>query len=493
MVFSSAVFLYFFLPIVLGLYYVLAHRFRNLLLLVASLIFYAWGEPEYLTLMILSILFNWTIGLAMARAPGRRSEFAILSVGVTVDVLVLIYYKYAFFLVSNLNEIIAPFLHRTIPAHQIPLPIGISFFTFHAISYIVDIYRREAQALRNPLNMGLYISLFPQLIAGPIIRYHDVADQILHRSNTLERFSSGVERFVYGLGKKVLIANVLGQVADQAFSTPAGSLSAGTAWLGIVCYTLQIYFDFSGYSDMAIGLARMFGFELTENFNYPYISRSVREFWRRWHISLSTWFRDYVYIPLGGNRASSMRVRINLFVVFLLCGLWHGASWNFAFWGAFHGGLLVLERGPFGKTIDRVPRLIGSAYTLLMVAIGWVFFRAADFHEALVYLRAMFGGAAVRGFTPQMALFLNSQTYVALAFGILLSTPVVTFLARDWKSRRFPYHSNEPLPAVITSLAVDQMQATVLSTRTVAVIVILLMCSAQLAASTYNPFIYFRF
>ncbi|WP_044041502.1 MBOAT family O-acyltransferase [Caballeronia insecticola] len=493
MVFSSAIFLYVFLPAVLVLYYGLATRYRNVLLLLASLVFYAWGEPSYIFLMILSITFNWLIGILMATTRNRRIEFAILSVGVSVDILVLGYYKYAFFLTANLNEIIAPIAALRIPVHEVALPVGISFFTFHAISYIVDIYRREADALRNPLDMGLYISLFPQLVAGPIIRYHDVASQILHRSNNVARFSSGVERFVYGLAKKVLIANTLGQLADHAFAVPSGELSMATAWIGIACYTLQIYFDFSGYSDMAIGLARMFGFELTENFNYPYISRSVREFWRRWHISLSTWFRDYVYIPLGGNRASAIRVKLNLLVVFFLCGLWHGASWNFVIWGMFHGTLLVVERGRFGKLVDKAPRYIASAYTLLMVMIGWVFFRAENLPRAVDFLKAMFGAAKVRGIAPQIVPLLTDQTYVTLVAAIILSTSALTFLAGDCVSRRFPSHSNEPLPQFAQTLSVYSNVSFVLVVRALAVTTALLLCSVQLAASTYNPFIYFRF
>jgi alginate O-acetyltransferase complex protein AlgI len=493
LVFSSAIFLYVFLPITLGLYYSLTHKLRNVWLLTASLIFYAWGEPKYLFLMLASILFNWLIGLAIEFTPSRRFQLAILTFGVSVDVFVLLYYKYASFLVGNLASLAHAFIGKNLHVQQVALPVGISFFTFHSISYIVDIYRREAKALRNPLNMGVYISLFPQLIAGPIIRYHDIAEQIMHRSNTLERFSSGVERFVFGLGKKVLIANVLGQVADQIFATPASHLSFPVAWLGIVCYTLQIYFDFSGYSDMAIGLARMFGFELAENFNYPYIATSAREFWRRWHISLSTWFRDYVYIPLGGNRASQTRVGVNLFTVFLLCGLWHGASWNFALWGAFHGVLLVLERGRFGKLLDRSPRYIGWLYTILMVMVGWVFFRAQDVRHAVSYLAAMVGAGKESGFTPEVALYLNAQTYATIALGVLLSMPIATAFARDWHHRRFPRHSNERPPEWIVALSSSTRGATLLYVRLIAVAAILAFSAAELAAGTYNPFIYFRF
>lgn len=493
MVFSSIAFLFVFLPITLALYYLLSFRYRNLLLLGASLIFYAWGEPIYIALMLVSIMFNWAVGLMMAHAPRKRIEFAILGAGVTINLLVLAHYKYAHFLITSFNSLVGPVIHHTFTTQQLPLPVGISFFTFHAISYLVDIYRRQAEALKNPLDMGLYISLFPQLVAGPIIRYHDIAEQILRRSNTLERFSSGVERFVFGLGKKVLIANTLGQIADQAFNTPAGTLSASSAWIGIICYTLQIYFDFSGYSDMAIGLARMFGFELTENFNYPYISRSVREFWRRWHLSLSTWFRDYLYIPLGGNRGSGFRVRFNLFAVFFLCGLWHGASWNFAIWGIYHGVLLIIERGRFGKLIDNSPAVVSTAYTVMMVMIGWVFFRADTFSGALAYLRAMFLGGAASGLTPQIAAMLDSQAIFTIGIAFLLSTPAFIYMSRDWADRRFPSHAHEPLPEWVQNLAIGGDSAIAMSVRSLSTALILLLCIAGLATTTYNPFIYFRF
>jgi alginate O-acetyltransferase complex protein AlgI len=493
LVFSSPLFLYIFLPVVLALYYAAHYRLRNVMLLLASLLFYAWGEPVYLLLMLFSILMNWIVGLALSAAPSRRAEYSILTIGVTFNLLILGYFKYASFFVANLNRITGPLFHHTLDVSPMHLPIGISFFTFHAISYIVDIYRRQAHALKNPINMGLYISLFPQLIAGPIIRYHDIAEQLLHRSNTVERFASGVERFVFGLGKKVLVANTLGQVADGVFATQVSVLSPSIAWLGILCYTLQIYFDFSGYSDMAVGLARMFGFELTENFNYPYIARSIREFWRRWHLSLSTWFRDYLYIPLGGNRGPASRVRFNLFAVFVLCGLWHGASWNFAIWGLFHGALLVMERGRFGVILDQMPGAIARLYTLFAAIIGWVFFRAENLSHATGFLSAMFGANHAAGIPGTVRLLLNPQMYVALAVGAILATPVATFFARDWRHRRFPAHAAEPLPRRIADLALEENSAWLLSVRTVATFSILILCAAQLAGSTYNPFIYFRF
>jgi alginate O-acetyltransferase complex protein AlgI len=491
-VFSSAIFLYVFLPVTLGLYYALTHRLKNIWLLVASLLFYAWGDARHLPLMVGSILFNWIVGLLIDRIAQKRLQLLVLGAGVSINLLLLIYYKYALFLTTNAAGI-AGLFGQHIKVLDVALPVGISFFTFHSISYIVDVYRGEAKALKSPLDMGVYISLFPQLIAGPIIRFHDIAEQILHRRNTLERFCSGVERFVFGLGKKVLIANVLGQVADQVFALPQHEISAATAWLGIICYTLQIYFDFSGYSDMAIGLARMFGFELTENFNYPYIATSIREFWRRWHISLSTWFRDYLYIPLGGNRASPLRVSLNLFTVFLLCGLWHGASWNFVVWGAFHGGLLILERTRFGRVLDALPRPISWAYTIAMVMIGWVFFRAEGFGYACSYIGALFGFTHGAVLLPQIGLYLNSQVFATIVLGAILSTPVAISLSRDWCERRFPSHSNEPLPTSVVLLSSALSTPAYMYVRLVIVFALLTTCAAELASGTYNPFIYFRF
>lgn len=493
MVFSSPLFLFVFLPIVLALYYVLARSCRNILLLIASLIFYAWGEPVYVLLMIGSIFFNWIIGLELGRRKDDRVSRIILAVGVFVNLVVLAHYKYAYFLLSSANNILEPAFGIRFAGQQVPLPVGISFFTFHAISYIVDIYRKEAAPLKNPLDMGVYISLFPQLVAGPIIRYHDIARQIAERTNTLDRFCSGVERFSFGLGKKVLIANVLGNVADQIFAAPENSLSAPMAWLGIACYTLQIYFDFSGYSDMAIGLARMFGFELTENFNYPYIARSIREFWRRWHLSLSTWFRDYLYIPLGGNRASPVRVKVNLFIVFLLCGLWHGASWNFVLWGAFHGMLLVFERGRFGALLDRLPGIVGSAYAILMVMVGWVLFRAADLPQAIAYVGAMLGLGSGSGFSPQVLAAVDARVIWTLVAGVILATPVATVLCRDWATRIYPSHAAEPFPPYVRTIGNLGRKGSTIAISSFISIGTVVLCISQLATSTYNPFIYFRF
>lgn len=493
MVFSSTTFLFIFLPIVLFLYYALDQRYRNFILLIASLLFYAWGEPKYVVLMIFSIMINWLIGIVMSKSWHRKMEFGILSFGVSLNLLILAYYKYSGFFMENLNTLLGS-AGKSVNFEAPLLPIGISFMTFHSISYLVDIYRKQAEAVYNPLNMGVYISLFPQLVAGPIIRYHDVAEQIKKRSNSLSRFASGVERFVFGLGKKVLIANVLGQVADQVFMTTPENLSFSAAWLGIICYTFQIYFDFSGYSDMAIGLGRMFGFEFLENFNYPYISRSIREFWRRWHLSLSTWFRDYLYIPLGGNRVSPLRVNVNLFIVFLLCGLWHGSSWNFVLWGCLHGALLVIERGPFGRLIDRLPKFLASGYVMLLVMIGWVFFRAETLGYSLSYLSALAGFGQATDMPPEVLYYVNSHLIFTLIVAMCLSTPIFSFMARDWMDRQFPRHSNEPSPSLLGGMLQSQSsQFAVTSARPLVLLFVLVLCIASLASSTYNPFIYFRF
>lgn len=493
MVFSSPLFLFVFLPIVLFLYYALARRYRNWLLLLASLVFYAWGEPKYITLMIVSILFNWLGGLMIERAADGMRMKLVLAFVVVINLLVLAHFKYAFFLATVINDVVGPAFDLHLHTEPLSLPVGISFFTFHAISYVVDIFRKKDKALKNPLDMGLYIAFFPQLVAGPIIRFHDIAEQIKSRSNTLSRFCSGIERFTFGLGKKVLIANALGQIADQAFSVSTANISTSTAWLGIVCYTLQIYFDFSGYSDMAIGLARMFGFELTENFNYPYIAKSIREFWRRWHLSLSTWFRDYLYIPLGGNRVSAWRAKLNLFIVFFLCGMWHGASWNFALWGMFHGVLLVVERGRVGDWLDACPRVIAGGYTLLMVMVGWVLFRAETLSGALGYYQAMLGGGGGHGLDPQLALLVDDKAVITLVIAVLLATPVATAFSSDWQHRRFPGHAHEPFPSYVNLGAglARGRGAGILSVLLCGAIIVL--CAGQLAISTYNPFIYFRF
>ena len=392
MIFASSLFLFLFLPLTLTGYFLIRPNqpyLRNLFLLLMSLIFYAWGEPVYVFLMIGSIIMNYTTGVLLhlqrQKSPRIFTEKRILYICIVGNLGLLFYFKYANFFINNLNGILQNLSIPTISYSEIPLPIGISFFTFQAMSYVIDVYRKETDVQFNPINCALYVSLFPQLIAGPIVRYHDVAQQIVSRTVARSQFSSGIQRFIFGLAKKTMLANPLGEVADKIFAVPVHEVTTSMAWLGIICYTLQVYFDFSGYSDMAIGLGRLFGFEFLENFNYPYIAESMRDFWRRWHISLSTWFRDYLYIPLGGNRGSSLRTYLNLWTVFLLCGLWHGASWNFIIWGALHGASLVIERIGWHKYLDRLWRPLRHLYTLGIVMIGWVFFRSESLSHAIHY------------------------------------------------------------------------------------------------------------
>lgn len=459
MLFSSPIFLFLFLPFVLTLYFLVPKHFRNLFLVAASLVFYYWGEKRYILIMVVSFFANYLFALVL----GRRKF--ILVVAVAVNLGLLIFFKYTNFLVANLLRVLgtdATFFYVP-PIH---LPLGISFFTFHALSYLFDIYRGQAPAPKSLVDTALYISFFPQLIAGPIIRYRDVAGQLIKRVITLDKFSYGIERFVLGLGKKVLIANVVGAVADQIFALPPNQLTWSVAWLGIICYTLQIYFDFSGYSDMAIGLARLFGFEFLENFNFPYISSSITEFWRRWHISLSNWFRDYLYIPLGGNRLGNVRTYANLLVVFFLCGLWHGASWSFVVWGLWHGLFLVVERllKNLGVTITGA---LGHGYALLIIIIGWVFFRSPTLVGAVSYLQAMFNFGTVNKLSGFLS-YLNSEVLLVLGIAILFSAPISRL--------RITFTPRLLAPAYIAALSL-----------------IFFLSVMSLANGTYNPFIYFRF
>jgi alginate O-acetyltransferase complex protein AlgI len=481
MLFSSTVFLFLFLPIVLGLTLIAPRRWQNLVLLVASLFFYAWGEGQYTALMLVSIAMNYFFAIGVESCE-RSARKIVIGIAVAVNLGLLIAFKYSNFLVDNLNAVLGSLGTSPIRLAPVHLPLGISFFTFHAISYLVDVYRRQAPAERNPINMGLYITLFPQLVAGPILRYMDVAGQIASRVVTAEWFASGVRRFISGLGKKMLLANTVAVPADAIFAIPADQLTTPLSWLGVVCYGLQIYFDFSGYSDMAIGLGRMFGFSFRENFNYPYIARSITEFWRRWHISLSTWFRDYLYIPLGGNRGSSGRTYFNLLTVFFLCGVWHGASWNFICWGLLHGALLVIERMWLGQRLAAWWRPVGHLYTLLFVMIGWVFFRAETLPRALDYLGAAAGFAKGPGLQYNVARYLDSQVLLALIIGVIASMPVLPLLQSC--GTRLREHGSRFGETVDGALSLSGIAGYAL---------ILLFSVMVLASGTHNPFIYFRF
>ncbi|MEO6709227.1 MAG: MBOAT family O-acyltransferase [Planctomycetota bacterium] len=492
MLFSSTLFLFLFLPLVLLGYYALGRRARNTLLLIFSLVFYAWGEAWLVGLMLASIVANYAFGRWVEREQAAGGGRVAVTAAVVFNLGLLLVFKYADWLWQSLGTLISghsvePFgalfvtsdWGRSVlltPTQHLRLPLGISFFTFQAMSYVIDVFRRDVGAQRSLTNFGLYISLFPQLIAGPIVRYRDVAEQIVRRSETVAKFASGVRRFAVGLGKKVLIANTVGAVAAQIFSTPHEQVTLSVAWLGVFAYTLQIYFDFSGYSDMAIGLGRMFGFEFVENFNYPYISRSLTEFWRRWHISLSTWFRDYLYIPMGGGRVGRARVYFNLVVVFALCGLWHGASLNYLLFGCFHGAVLVLERAWLAARLARWPIVLRHVYLMFVVALGWVFFRCEDTAVMAAWFAAMFGFAKGVPELAYPALYLDNARLLALAAGVIGSLPWVPFalsrLSHAWHERPAKW-----------ALALNAL----------ALAGVLILCALELSASTFNPFIYFRF
>lgn len=477
MLFPSPEFLFLFLPAVCALYYVTPNRWKNTLLLCASLLFYAWGETFYVLLMIGSTLVNYAVGLAIDHYRHSRFSKSWLVAGIGFNLLVLIAFKYANFLADNINVLLPYFGLPPIVLDPVHLPLGISFFTFQAMSYVIDVYRGEAAVQRRFANVALYIALFPQLIAGPIVRYHDVARQIVSRSADAGLVWSGIRRFTMGLAKKMLIANPMGQMADIAFATPESELGFALVWFGILCYALQIYFDFSGYSDMAIGLGRMFGFRFLENFNFPYVAQSVQEFWRRWHISLSNWFRDYLYIPLGGNRIGPWRTYFNLLTVFLLCGLWHGASWNFIVWGLIHGSFLALERAALGAALAKLWRPLRHSYTLLVVCFAWVFFRAENLPYSLAYASTMLGvadGAPLPGALAMEAL--QPDIVIAFLLGLVLSTPVYRRLSETWII---------PLLQTRPQLYLASQFALVFGLTAASVV--------SVASTTYNPFIYFRF
>jgi alginate O-acetyltransferase complex protein AlgI len=483
MVFSSSIFLFVFLPVVLFCYYLLNRPLKNSFLLAASLVFYAWGEIFYVLIMLGSISMNYVIGRLLEHFSKPRQKRAVLAIGITLNLGLLAYYKYANFVVENINKLIALSGIETIDWSPVHLPLGISFFTFQAMSYLIDVYREHNKAQKSLVNVALYIALFPQLIAGPIVRYHDISRQIQHRVLSLKLINSGVQRFIYGLAKKVLIANPLGLVADQIFAIEGAQLTTELAWLGLLAYTLQIYFDFSGYSDMAIGLGRMLGFRFLENFNYPYISESIKEFWRRWHISLSSWFRDYLYIPLGGNRGSTTRTFFNLLLVFCLCGLWHDASWTFLIWGLFHGSFLVIERSFIGVALGKMPRLARHIYTLLVVMAGWVFFRTDTLNEAIVFFEALVGFSSGNSEIYYLEKYLNFKVLLILVSGSILATPLATSLNRLVLERIGLLAGYRSLAA---ASAYSSINLLILGS-------LMLLCLMSLAVDAYSPFIYFRF
>lgn len=479
MVFSSTIFLFVFLPAVLALYAVAPRSVRNAVLLAASLLFYAWGELIYVLVMLVSILANYGFGLWVAAAqPKSRQRMFRLSLAVSVNLGLLIYFKYANFIVANINAVLVLIGWTPIVFPAVHLPLGISFFTFQALSYVVDVARGTAQVQRRPGDIALYISLFPQLIAGPIVRYQHIADQIRGRTTTLALFASGVRIFLIGLAKKVLLANPLGEQADAIFGAPAMALPPSVAWLGLFFFFLQLYFDFAGYSDMAVGLGRMFGFNFLPNFNYPYISKSLTEFWQRWHISLSTWFRDYLFLPLGGYRCSKPRSYLNLLIVFTLCGLWHGASWNFLIFGLYQGVFLIIERLVRIRKIKWFQFPLGNLYFLGVLMSSMVFFRADTLPHALDFFRAMFGFSRPVQQSFQAASYFTPELYIILACAIIGSLPILPWLERQ--------------------AAALEVRLPVLARVRWCMVVLILFgmfawSSIKLAAGTHNPFIYFRF
>ncbi len=484
MIFSSPIFLFLFLPIVLTVSLLLpGKKSRNSWLLLSSLVFYAWGQVDFILLLLASTLINYGLGLWMDRSESDTRRKHIVALAVFANIGLLAFFKYANFTVGLFNSAFR--LAGIAPIHfpPVPLPIGISFFTFHALSYIIDVYRRKWRATTDPKDLALYIFFFPQLIAGPILRWSAIGPQLLHRTVGRDKFAEGIRRFVGGLAKKMLIANSVAGPADHVFALSATELSTPDAWFGILCYTLQIYFDFSGYSDMAVGMGKMFGFEFLENFQFPYLAQSVRDFWRRWHISLATWFRDYLYIPLGGNRVSEGRTCFNLMVVFFLCGLWHGASLTFVIWGLYHGFFLILERTRFGEWQAKLPQSLRHLYTLLVVMVGWAIFRANTVAAAGHFILALFGLSQVPAFTETNGHYTTTQGIWAIAFGILFSGPLWGWIRTTGAKlgRRSPPACRPAVQIFGSALEIAL------------IVVLLLVISIHLAANTYNPFIYFRF
>lgn len=466
MVFSSTIFLCIFLPIVLLGYYICPKKGRNLFLLIASLVFYAWGEPKYVLLMMLSITINYVFGLLMEknRQNARRLKL-MLVLSVVIDLALLCFFKYTDFVISNINAA----FDTGFDLLKLALPIGISFYTFQAMSYTIDVYRGDVKVQRNIIDFGMYISMFPQLIAGPIVRYADVEGQIRERSVTMQDLSEGAMRFIVGLGKKVLLANQIGALWSEIYAL-GGHSSALTAWIGAVAFTFQIYFDFSGYSDMAIGLGRMFGFKFPENFRYPYQSVSITDFWRRWHITLSTWFREYLYIPLGGNRRGLARQALNLFIVWTLTGFWHGAGWNFILWGLYYFVILLLEKLFMLKALDKAPKLLRHIYSLLLIVIGWVIFACDDITVLLPYLGSMFGANGALG---GMDLYWLTTKAVLLVICAIASTE---------------------LPKKLMASCTGSLgEKPAFAVKAVPALLLLGLSMVFLIGDSYNPFLYFRF
>ena len=466
MVFSSFTFLFLFLPLVLLSYYIIKSRFiRNIILFIFSLIFYAWGEPVYILLMIFSILANYFLARKIDKNTKNRK--ALLIIDVILNIGIITFFKYGDFLVQNINSL----FKTNIASLNLPLPIGISFYTFQILSYVIDVYAKKVPVQKNIINLGMYITLFPQLIAGPIVRYETIENEINNRKENFFDVVYGTKRFIIGLGKKVIIANQMAIIADTIYASDISNAGTLLLWLAAISYTLQIYFDFSGYSDMAIGLGRIFGFHFLENFNYPYISKSITDFWRRWHISLSSWFRDYVYIPLGGNRVSKIKWLRNILLVWMLTGLWHGASWNFIFWGLYYGILLIIEKIFLSKLIEKLPGFIQHIYSLLLVIIGWIIFRIETIDQIFIVLKNMF---TYHHTDVLNNIVFNTDIFAAIPFifiGLICSLPILPKLKKLEKNHTISYN-------FFANAACS---------------ILFIISIAFLVKSTYNPFIYFRF
>ncbi len=473
MLFSSLTFLFVFLPLLIFVYYIFPQKYRNYILIFFSLIFYAWGGFSYTVILITSIIVNFLFVKYIKKSQNHKK--IILKIGLIFNIIIIVVFKYLDFFIENINEIgILKLINfNEIPKKNIILPLGISFFTFQQMSLLWDVYRDKKTEKSNLLDISLYISLFPQLIAGPIVRYNDIINQIKNRIETLELFRSGVQKFIIGLFKKIIFANTFGSVADAIMDSQIENISTPVAWLGIISYSFQIYFDFSGYSDMAIGLGRMFGFRILENFNFPYISKSITEFWRRWHISLSSWFRDYVYIPLGGNRNGIYRTYFNLFAVFLLTGFWHGATWSFIFWGLFHGIFITTEKIGLNKILNKVPKIFSWIYTMLVVIIGWVMFRIEILQNAFDYIKKMFGFGISTN--DNFFSYINKELIIIMILATISST---TFFEKI------------NLKLIKNSLANTNIYKIIIN---FIFIFMFLYSIIYINSGSYNPFIYFRF
>jgi alginate O-acetyltransferase complex protein AlgI len=470
MLFSSTLFLIYFLPVFFTIYFLIPESWKNYFIVFASLCFYAWGAPQFVFILISTILFNFILAHLITRREGRKKK-TLLMFSVLVNVSLLLFFKYANFFVDNVNLLLHAANSATIDFIKIALPIGISFFTFHQLSFIIDVYRGVKPPMKKISDYALYILLFPQLIAGPIIRYNEISDQIEGRNKKfdVDDVLSGFLRFAIGLAKKVLIANILGKEADRIFALQSGQLDFVLSWMGAITYTFQIYFDFSGYSDMAIGLAKMMGFTFPENFNHPYISQSITEFWKRWHISLSRWMRDYLYIPLGGNKVSNARLYFNLWVVFLISGFWHGAEWTFIAWGAYHGFFLAIERSFLLKITSRIGMFFRIIFTFLIVVLGWVLFRAQNIEQAGIFFKKMFSFSVSE--THFFSLHLTSILFIAALLSFL---PVF----QNWQ---------------ILEKRISALNITASFFKVLAIASILFICVSEITASDFNPFIYFKF